>query len=227
MKLKEQEEKNRDELAVIEPLQTIKGKRPVLQDLKMRPNISGRKTNGTLEAHLNGLKYSSTKNETIVINYENIKHAIFQSCEQEMIVLLHFSLHQPLLIGKALTLGKKKSHDIQFYTEAGVQTEDLDFKRRNLSEYEEMEQEEREKAQRRRLNKEFELFTKAVEAQARNKIAFETPYRELGFYGTPNRSQVFIVPTVNCLVNLIEMPFFIMPIEEIEVAHFERIQVMI
>ena len=90
-----------------------------------------------------------------------------------------------------------------------------------------MEQEEREKAQRRRLNKEFELFTKAVEAQARNKIAFETPYRELGFYGTPNRSQVFIVPTVNCLVNLIEMPFFIMPIEEIEVAHFERIQVMI
>ena len=77
MKLKEQEDKNRDELAVIEPLQTIKGKRPVLQDLKMRPNISGRKTNGTLEAHLNGLRYNSTKNETIVINYHNIKHAFF------------------------------------------------------------------------------------------------------------------------------------------------------
>jgi nucleosome binding factor SPN SPT16 subunit len=43
----------------------------------MRPNISGRKTNGVLEAHINGLKYSSTKNETIIINYENIKHAFF------------------------------------------------------------------------------------------------------------------------------------------------------
>jgi len=59
----------------------------------MRPNISGRKTNGVLEAHINGLKYSSTKNETIIINYENIKHAFFQSSDQEMIVLLHFNLH--------------------------------------------------------------------------------------------------------------------------------------
>ena len=39
-----------------------------------------------------------------------------------------------------------------------------------------------------RLNKEFELFTKAVEAQAKEKVIFEKPYRELGFYGTPNRS---------------------------------------
>lgn len=80
---------------------------------------------------------------------------------------------------------------------------------------------------RKRLNKEFEVFCKAVEGIAQDKIIFESPYRELGFYGTPNRSQVFIMPTVNCLVNLIEIPFFIYPIEEIEIGHFERVQVFI
>jgi len=32
-----------------------------------------------------------------------------------------------------------------------------------------------------------------------------------------------LFPTVHCLVNLTETPFFIMPLEEIETAHFERI----
>ena len=86
-----------------------------------------------------------------------------------------------------------------------------------------MEQEEREKAMRKRLNKEFELFTKAVENISQNQMAFESPYRDLGFYGTPHRSNVFIMPTVNCLINLIEVPFFVHTIEDIEIAHFERI----
>ena len=43
----------------------------------MRPNITGRKTTGTLEAHTNGLRYTTTKNETIIINYSNIKHSFF------------------------------------------------------------------------------------------------------------------------------------------------------
>ena len=186
----------------------------------MRPNISGRKTTGTLEAHTNGLRYNTSKNETIVINYSNVKHAFYQSCEGEMIVMLHFHLHQPIL------LGKKKTWDVQFYTEAGIQTEDLDFKKRNYNDLDEIEQEEREKAERKKLNKEFEMFAKAVEAIAKETIVFEQPYRQLGFYGTPNRSQVFLMPTVNCIINLIEIPFFILPIEDIECAHFERIQVI-
>jgi nucleosome binding factor SPN SPT16 subunit len=39
----------------------IKGKRPCLQDLKMRPNLTGRKTSGTLEAHVNGFRYITNK----------------------------------------------------------------------------------------------------------------------------------------------------------------------
>jgi nucleosome binding factor SPN SPT16 subunit len=50
------------------------------------------------------------------------------------------------------------------------------------------------------------------------------PYRQLGFFGTPFRSNVFIVPTVNCLVSLTESPFFLVSIDEIEIIHFERVQ---
>lgn len=38
-------------------------------------------------------------------------------------------------------------------------------------------------------------------------LEFEIPFRELGFYGVPARSTAFIMPTVNCLVELTEMPF--------------------
>lgn len=36
-----------------------------------------------------------------------------------MIVCLHLHLHQPMIIGK------KKTQDVQFYTEAGLPPEDL------------------------------------------------------------------------------------------------------
>jgi nucleosome binding factor SPN SPT16 subunit len=100
-------------------LQLIKGKRPILQDLKVRPNISGKKTSGTLEAHQNGFRYISNKNERIDILFANVKHAFFQPCDGDMIILLHVHLYSGVMVGK------KKKNDVQFYTEAGIQTEDL------------------------------------------------------------------------------------------------------
>lgn len=38
-------------------------------------------------------------------------------------------------------------------------------------------------------------------------LEFEVPFRELGFHGVPHRTNSFIMPTVNCLVELTEMPF--------------------
>ena len=34
-----------------------------------------------------------------------------------------------------------------------------------------------------------------------------------GWHGVPHREMVFVQPTVNCLVNLTEMPFFVVEIE--------------
>lgn len=41
-------------------------------------------------------------------------------------------------------------------------------------------------------------------------LEFEIPFRELGFHGVPSRSSAFIMPTVNCLVELTEMPFTVL-----------------
>lgn len=40
-----------------DPISYIKGKRPVLKDLKIRPPISNKKSSGMLECHNNGFRY--------------------------------------------------------------------------------------------------------------------------------------------------------------------------
>jgi len=54
-------------------------------------------------------------------------------------------------------------------------------------------------------------------------IDFDIPFRELGFYGVPHKSNVFIIPSTKCLVSLIDQPFFVITLQDIEVAHFERV----
>jgi nucleosome binding factor SPN SPT16 subunit len=85
---------------------------PRMADLTMRPFISGKKTTGTLEAHTNGLRFTSKKHEIVDIMYGNIKHSLFQPCENEVMVLIHFYLKNPVLVGR------KKSQNVQFLTEA-------------------------------------------------------------------------------------------------------------
>jgi hypothetical protein len=38
-------------------------------------------------------------------------------------------------------------------------------------------------------------------------LEFDVPFRELAFEGVPHRSTVTVMPTVNCIVELTEMPF--------------------
>ena len=73
---------------------------PRLSDLSMWPPLSGRKTVGTIEAHTNGLRFVSNKGEKVELTYANVRHAIFQPCEAEHIVLLHFHLKHAIMIGK-------------------------------------------------------------------------------------------------------------------------------
>ena len=63
-----------------------------------------------------------------------------------------------------------------------------------------------------------------IEEQAKD-LEFDIPYRDVGFYGVPphNKSSCFIMPAVNALVELTEPPWFVVPLNDIEVAHFERV----
>lgn len=85
---------------------------PKLKDLLIRPNVIAKKVSGSLEAHVNGFRlffrlprlffyrYTSMRGDRIDVLYNNIKHAFFQPCDNEMIILLHFNLKNPVLWGK-------------------------------------------------------------------------------------------------------------------------------
>merc|ERR1712079_336048 len=48
--------------------------------------------------------------------------------------------------------------------------------------------------------------------------------RDLGFNGVPHRETVLLQPTSSCLVNLTAWPPFAITLEDVELVHFERVQ---
>lgn len=54
-------------------------------------------------------------------------------------------------------------------------------------------------------------------------IPLQTHPRELGFEGVPNRETVMVLPTVNCLVELTQMPFCVVSLSDIEIVNLERV----
>lgn len=216
-KEKEAEEKEKEGMVKQDALILSNNKaNPKLKDLYLRPNITQKRTPGTLEAHTNGLLYTSLRSEKVEILYNNIKHAIFQPCDNEIIILVHFHLKH------AIMYGKKKNLDIQFYTEVGEVITDLGKHNRG-GDRDDMIAEQSEKEMRRKLNMAFKSFIEKVEVLTNHKVSFEKPFRDLGFNGTPFRSMVLLQPTSSCLINVTEMPPFILPLDSIELVHFERV----
>ena len=52
-------------------------------------------------------------------------------------------------------IGKKKTHDVQFYQEVIEATENLDGSRKNMYDPDEIEEEQRERERQKRVQKEF------------------------------------------------------------------------
>ena len=73
---------------------------PRLQDVSLRPPISGKKCQGTVAAHKNGLRFTSVKREIVDILYSNVRHAVYQPCENSLYVIIHFVLRNGIMIGK-------------------------------------------------------------------------------------------------------------------------------
>ena len=94
-----------------------------------------------------------------------------------------------------------------------------------MNEMDELQQEEMERHQRKRLNQRFHTFAEQIEkASERNKtpIEIDIPFDEYSFTGCPQRQVVRIRPSKNCFVALSEFPFFVLEVDDIEVVHFER-----
>ena len=54
-------------------------------------------------------------------------------------------------------------------------------------------------------------------------LEFEIPFRELGFHGVPHKSTAFVMPTVNCLVELVESPATVVAMPAVAIVNLERV----
>ena len=218
---KETEKREKEDLVVQDDLIVIKGKPiPRLPDVTIRPSLQGRKLSGTLEAHTNGLRYTTFRGDKVDLLYNNIKHFFFQPCEHELIVVLHCHLKHPIFIGK------RKTDDVQFIREVmEISFDETTSKRKtSLLDRDELEAEQEERRRRKALNKEFKSFAEKTMELSDNQIDVDVPFRDLGFPGVTHRTTVLLQPTTDCLVQLVEPPFTVIPLAEVELAHFERVQ---
>ncbi|CAI0465618.1 unnamed protein product [Linum tenue] len=223
---RESERAERATLVSQEKLQLANNRsKPIrLSDLWIRPVFGGRgrKQPGTLEAHLNGFRYSTSRqDERVDIMFANIKHALFQPAQNEMITLLHFHLHNHIMVGN------KKTKDVQFYVEVMDQVQNIGGGRRSTYDPDEIEEEQRERIKKSKINGEFDSFVSRVNELWTNPqfdgLDFDQPERQLGFHGVPYKSSAFIIPASTCLVELIETPFLVVTLAEVEIVNLERV----
>jgi nucleosome binding factor SPN SPT16 subunit len=195
-----------------------------MDNVFIRPAMDGKRVPGKVEIHQNGLRYQSpiATQHRVDILFSNVKHLFFQPCLHELIVIIHVHLKDPILIGK------KKTKDVQFYREAtDIQFDETGNRKRKYryGDEEEFEAEQEERRRRAELDKQFQAFAgKIADAGKNENVDVDIPFRELGFNGVPFRSNVFCQPTTDCLVQLTEPPFMVITLEDIEIAHLERVQ---
>jgi len=217
-RIREAEEAEKANLVEQDTLTVGIGKgNPKLKDLYIRPNIVQKRLIGVLEAHTNGFRYTSIRGDKVDILYNNIKHAFYQPCDGEMIILLHFHLKN------AIMFGKKKHIDVQFYTEVGEITTDLG-KHQHMHDRDDLAAEQAERELRHKLKQAFKGFCEKVEGVTRGELEFDSPFRELGYHGVPFRETVLLLPTSACLISLTQWPPFVITLEDIQLVHFERVQ---
>jgi len=151
-KTRDAEEKELAGLVSQDKLVISQGKgNPKLKDLYIRPNLTQKRIAGVLEAHTNGFLYTSIRGDKVEILYNNIKHAFYQPCDGEMIILVHFNLKNALMVGK------KKQLDVQFYTEVGEITTDLG-KHQHMHDRDDLAAEQAERELRHKLKNAFKTF---------------------------------------------------------------------
>lgn len=221
---REQEKKQMADVVAQANLVELKGSRmKKLENVFVRPTPDTKKIGGVLQIHENGLRYQSSfkMDQKIDILFSNIKNLFFQPCKDELIVLIHCHLKNPIMIGK------RKTFDVQFYREASDMAFDETGGRKRKYRYgdeDELQQEQEERRRKALLDREFKQFAELIADSSNGLVDLDIPFRELGFQGVPFRSSVLCIPTRDCLVQLIDPPYLVVALEEVEIAHLERVQ---
>ncbi|KAG7103487.1 FACT complex subunit SPT16 like protein [Verticillium longisporum] len=223
---KEQEKKELEDVVEQDKLVEIRNRRPaVLDNVFLRPAMEGKRVPGKVEIHQNGIRYTSPLHgsQRVDVLFSNVRHLFFQPCQHELIVIIHIHLKDPIVYSN-----KKKTKDIQFYREAtDIQFDETGNRKRKYryGDEDEFEQEQEERRRRAELDRLFQGFAQKIAEAGKNEgIEVDMPLRDLGFHGVPFRSNVFIQPTTDCLIQVVEPPFMVLTLDDIEICHLERVQ---
>ncbi|RBQ83563.1 hypothetical protein VDGD_20944 [Verticillium dahliae] len=187
--------------------------------------MEGKRVPGKVEIHQNGIRYTSPLHgsQRVDVLFSNVRHLFFQPCQHELIVIIHIHLKDPIVYSN-----KKKTKDIQFYREAtDIQFDETGNRKRKYryGDEDEFEQEQEERRRRAELDRLFQGFAQKIAEAGKNEgIEVDMPLRDLGFHGVPFRSNVFIQPTTDCLIQVVEPPFMVLTLDDIEICHLERVQ---
>ena len=191
----------------------------VLKELSLKPSLGGRKRGtGRIETHQNGFKYLDHKKNELHVLFNNIKNAFFQKSKNTTAVIIHFHLKHAIMIGK------KPSFHVQVYRDVIERFEELG--RRRHYNYDGMRAEQEEQKRIRRTNQQFKLFCDKSSQFAKENgfnLEFDKPAMDLVFNGVPNKQSTNIYPTEHCLIALEDSPAFVIDTNDIEIAHFERV----
>lgn len=121
-------------------------------------------------------------------------------------------------------VGKKRTDDLQFFTEIKAQSEDLSMRKAGSAyDPDEILEEQREEELKERLNKVFLDFSKRVEALPNCPLSFDVPFTELAFIGVPNKGAITLTPCKDVLCGLQEWPPFCLSLTDVDIIVFERI----
>lgn len=184
-----------------------KYKKYALTELYMKTDnkSNSKKILGSLELHENGFKY----NDTVVL-FSSIKNVFYEAGDFENKAILHFNLKQPVAVsGKA-------TYNLQFFRKFGFTYHDTN---KREDEHIDLIQQQEEEIEINRINSEFSFFIDRVEQETRLKIQLP----EKGFLGVHSKEAVHVSVTSECLVSIVEQPFFVLNFDEIEIVNFERV----
>eukprot|EP01079_Euglenida_sp_SAG-EU17-18_P004212 gene4212-765_t len=191
---------------------------------------------GTLELHANGLQYIPLcyQSDTVVmyrlsggdpkdnvrVVFENIRYVIFHPAKNDLFVMLHFHLKNPIMVRD------KKTSDITIYTEVMEEATTLKGSAmRYTSEMQEMREEVAQDQFVKKLNTEFLHFVQKVQkhCEAKNfRFTLEIPGATT-FDGSPQREIVTVHVSNNTLFSLQQPPAYVICWDDVELVQFERV----
>lgn len=158
---------------------------------------------GTLSTHKNGFSFTADASGGLHVNIlrDNISCAFFQAADgnnqggehSSRVNLIHFVLNT------AIQVGNKETTHLQVRATPNDDGED-----------------------RRRQNRIFADFVTKV-GGIFHGLEISIPYRELAFSGLLRKSKISLQPVVYHLVSLQSSPFFVLPLAQVEICHFERV----